>query len=63
LRDKLDVDVTVIELFQNPTVRTLSEHLTNKGQAGPEMFTGLEDRAKLQLEARKQRKRVRKQRQ
>jgi hypothetical protein len=46
-------------MFQNPTIKTLVQHLSQKQKDQPS-FGGMRDRVQKQLEARKRRKQFQK---
>jgi amino acid adenylation domain-containing protein len=57
LKEILKRDLSVVEIFQNPTIKSLAEHLVKK-QESPVYLEAIHDRVKKQIEARNQHKRV-----
>ncbi|MGI8503164.1 MAG: amino acid adenylation domain-containing protein [Hassallia sp.] len=57
LREFLNRDLSVVEIFQNPTIKSLAEHLS-KNSSAQTTFKGISDRAQKQREAMKQWKNI-----
>jgi amino acid adenylation domain-containing protein len=50
LREILHRDLSVVEIFQNPTIKSLAEHLSQKAE-NPKVFEGISKRVEKQKEA------------
>jgi acyl carrier protein len=57
LREFLNRNLSVVEIFQNPTIKSLAEHLS-KNSSAQTTFKGISDRAQKQREAMKQWKNI-----
>ncbi|MBD2606574.1 non-ribosomal peptide synthetase [Scytonema hofmannii FACHB-248] len=55
LREVLQRDLSVVEMFQNPTINSLAQHLSQKQELS---FTGTRDRAQKQIDALNRRKQL-----
>ncbi|MDZ8084245.1 MAG: amino acid adenylation domain-containing protein [Nostoc sp. DedQUE12b] len=55
LQEVLQRDLSIVEMFQNPTINSLAQYLSQKQQLS---FVGTRDRANKQIEARHQQKQL-----
>jgi amino acid adenylation domain-containing protein len=59
LRSRFERDLEIVDLFQNPTVRTLARHLEGTDDGGQAQHEEMQDRAKRQQAALARQKRMR----
>ena len=59
LKESFNWNLSIVEMFQNPTVKTLVQYVSQKQKEQPS-FGKMRDRVNRQLEARKRRKQLQK---